>query len=143
MQHWAAALGVVLAGGLLAGAILVGALGPKDARAEGLPIRDGLWETTVQNPMTGERTSRECLKDAVLDPQTMLDGQDDCQMTEQARDGNTLTFTMACAGGSGTAKGRMFVEGDQGNGEIDMEFDMGGRKMSMTMTWDAVRVGDC
>ena len=80
MQHWAAALGVVLAGGLLAGAILVGALGPKDARADGLPIRDGLWETTVQNPMTGERTSRECLKDAVLDPQTMLDGQDDCQM---------------------------------------------------------------
>lgn len=138
MHHGTTALSVMLAGGLLAGAP-----GPQDARAEGLPIRDGLWETTVQNPMTGERTSRECLKDAVLDPQTMLEGQDDCRMTEQARDGNTLTFTMACAGGSGTAKGRMFVEGDQGNGEISMDLDMGGRKMSMTMSWDAVRVGDC
>ena len=138
MHHGATALGVMLTAGLV-----LGAPGPKDARAEGLPIRDGLWETTMQNPMTGERTSRECLKDAVLDPQTMLDGQDDCQMTEQALDGNTLTFTMACAGGSGTAEGRMSVEGDQGNGEISMQFDMGGRKMSMTMSWDAVRVGDC
>lgn len=131
-------MGVVLTGGLLAGA-----LWPQDARAEGLPIRDGLWQTTMRNPMTGERTSRECLKDAVLDPQSMLEGQDDCQMTEQALDGNTLTFTMVCAGNSGTAAGRMFVEGDQGNGEITMQFDMGGREMNMTMSWDAVRVGDC
>jgi hypothetical protein len=138
MHHGATALGVVLAG-----VLALGGLGAEGARAEGLPIRDGLWETTMQNPMTGERVSRECLKDAVLDPQTMLEGQDDCQMTEQALDGNTLTFTMACAGGSGTAEGRMFVEGDQGNGEISMQFDMGGRQMSMTMSWDAVRVGDC
>ncbi|MGH6917724.1 MAG: DUF3617 family protein [Geminicoccaceae bacterium] len=54
--------------------------------------------------MTGERTSRECLKNAVLDPDSMLEGQDDCRMTEQALDGNTLTFTMVCAGNSGTAE---------------------------------------
>ena len=138
MHHRATALRVILAGGLV-----ICALDAHHARAERLPIRDGLWETTMQNPMTGERTSRECLKDAVLDPQTMLEGQDDCQMTEQARDGNTLTFTMACAGGSGSAQGRMFVEGDHGSGEISMEFDTGGRKMGMTMSWDAVRVGDC
>jgi hypothetical protein len=138
MHHRATALGVMLACGLL-----LGGLGAEGARADGLPIRDGLWETTTHNPMTGERTSRECLKDTVLDPQTMLEGQDDCRMTEQARDGNTLTFTMACAGGSGTAKGHMFVEGDQGGGEINMHFDMGGRLMNMTMSWDAVRVGDC
>ena len=138
MDHGATALGVVLAG-----VLALGGLGAEGARAEGLPIKDGLWETTMRNPMTGERTSRECLKDAVLDPQTMLEGQDDCQMTEQALDGNTLTFTLACAGGSGTAEGRMFVEGDQGNGEISMQFDTAGRKMSMTMSWDAVRVGDC
>lgn len=137
MHQRAAAAAAILAG------LASGALGAHHARAEGLPIRDGLWETTMRNPMTGERTSRECLKDAVLDPQTMLEGQDDCQMTEQALDGNTLTFTMACAGGSGTAEGRMSVEGDHGDGEISMEFDMGGRKMSMTMSWDAVRVGDC
>ena len=138
MHHRATAMGLILTGGLL-----LGILASQDTRAEGLPIRDGLWETTMQNPMTGERTTRECLKNAVLDPQTMLEGQDDCQMTEQALDGNTLTFTMACAGGSGTAHGRMSVDGDQGNGEISMQFDMGGRKMSMAMSWEAVRVGDC
>jgi hypothetical protein len=138
MHHRATVLGVMLAGGLS-----LAALGAEGARAEGLPIKDGLWQTTTHNPMTGERTSRECLKDTVLDPQSMLEGQDDCQMTEQGRDGNTLTFTMACAGGSGTAEGRMSVEGDRGNGEINMQLEVDGRPMSMTMTWDAVRVGDC
>jgi hypothetical protein len=138
MHHRATALGVMLAGGLLAGASA-----SKDAQAEGLPIRDGLWETTMQNPMTGERTSRECLKDSVLDPRSMLEGQSDCRMTEQTRDGSTLTFSMECAGGSGSAEGHMFVEGDRGGGEINMHFDMGGRLMDMTMSWDAVRVGDC
>jgi Protein of unknown function (DUF3617) len=137
MHHRATAVGLILAG------FVIGALAAHQARAEGLPIRDGLWETTMQNPMTGERVSRECLKDAVLDPQTMLEGQDDCQMTEQALDGNTLTFTMECAGGGGTAQGRMSVDGDQGDGEITMQFDMGGRQMDMSMSWDAVRVGDC
>jgi Protein of unknown function (DUF3617) len=138
MHHRATTLRAILAGGLM-----VGALGAHHARAEGLPIRDGLWETTVQNPMTGERTNRECLKDAVLDPRSMLEGQNECEMTEEAVEGNTLTFAMACAGGSGSAQGRMSVEGDHGDGEISMQFDMGGRKMSMTMSWDAVRIGDC
>jgi hypothetical protein len=97
----------------------------------------------MKNPMTGERVSRECLKDTELDPKTMLQGQDDCTMTEQNLDANTLTFSMVCAGASGTAEGRMFVDGDQGDGEIHMNFDVGGRKMDMTLTWDAVRVGDC
>ena len=73
----------------------------------------------MKNPMTGERTHRECLKDAELDPAELLEGQDECSMTEQNLDGNTLTFTMVCGGGSGTAKGRMFVDGDHGGGEID------------------------
>jgi hypothetical protein len=50
---------------------------------------------------------------------------------------------MECAGGGGTAQGRMSVDGDQGDGEITMQFDMGGRQMDMSMSWDAVRVGDC
>jgi Protein of unknown function (DUF3617) len=138
MHHRATVLGVMLAGGLC-----LGILRADGARAEGLPVKDGLWQTTTHNPMTGERTSRECLKNTVLDPQTMLEGQDDCRMTEQAREGNTLTFAMACADGSGTAEGRMSVEGDRGNGEINMQLEVDGRPMSMTMTWDAVRVGDC
>jgi hypothetical protein len=138
MRHRAIVLAVILAGGFQ-----IGALSAEGTRAEGLPIKDGLWETTMHNPMTGERTSRDCLKDAVLDPQAMLQGQSDCQMTDQALEGHTLTFTMACAGGSGSAEGRISVEGDQGDGEITMQFDMGGRPMNMTMSWNAVRVGDC
>jgi Protein of unknown function (DUF3617) len=134
-MHAAMALSLVLG-------LLLSTLGA-DATAEGLPIKDGLWETTMKNPMTGERVSRECLKGTELDPKTMLAGQDDCTMTEQNLDGNTLTFRMTCAGASGTAEGRMFVDGDQGGGEIRMNFDVGGRKMDMTLTWDAVRVGDC
>jgi hypothetical protein len=135
MDYRAIAPGVVAVLGL--------GLGAASAQAEGLRVKDGLWETTMKSPMTGERTSRECLKDTVLDPQSMLEGQSDCQMTEHTLQGNTLTFTMTCAGGSGTAHGRMSVDGDRGDGEIDMQFNMGDREMSMTMSWDAVRVGDC
>jgi Protein of unknown function (DUF3617) len=137
MHHRATARGLILA------ALLIAGLDAHAARAEGLPVKDGLWETTMQNPMTGERVTRECLKNAVLDPQTMLEGQDDCRMTEQALDGNTLTFIMICGDGSGTAQGRMSIEGDRGDGEIDMQFDMDGQQMSMSMSWDAVRIGDC
>lgn len=137
MHHRAPARGVILA------ALVVGALAAHAAWAEGLPVKDGLWETTMQNPMTGEHVSRECLKDTVLDPQTMLEGQDDCRMTEEARDGDTLTFTMVCGDGSGTARGRMSIAGDHGDGEIDLQFDLDGQQMSMRMSWNAVRLGDC
>jgi hypothetical protein len=113
------------------------------AQAEGLKIKDGMWETTMSSPMTGERTNRECIKDAELDPETLLQSGDNCRLTEQNLEGNTLTFTMVCAADSGTAKGRMFVDGDHGNGEITMQIDSGGRQVDMTMTWDAVRIGDC
>ena len=135
MDYRAIAPGVVAVLGL--------GLGAASAQAEGLRVKDGLWETTMKSPMTGERTSRECLKDTMLDPQSMLEGQSECEMTEHTLQGNTLTFTMTCAGGSGTAHGRMSVDGDRGDGEIDMQFNMGDREMSMTMSWDAVRVGDC
>ena len=72
-----------------------------------------------------------------------MQSQQDCKMTEQALDGNTLTFTMVCADGNGTAQGRMFTDGDKGGGEMTMQFDMNGQKMDLTMTWDATRVGDC
>jgi hypothetical protein len=138
MRHRATAPGLIVASGLTLAGLCAGS-----AQAQGLQIRDGLWETTMKNPMTGERTHRECLKDAEFDPDKLLEGQSECTMTEQALDGNTLTFTMACAGGNGTAQGRMFVDGDHGGGEVTMHFDMGGRPMDMTMSWDAVRIGDC
>ncbi len=125
----------------LAGLFLIGLAA--GAQAEGLKIKDGMWETTMSSPMTGERTNRECVKDAVLDPNSLLESGENCRLTEQNLEGNTLTFTMVCAAGSGTAKGRMFVEGDHGNGEITMQIDAGGRQMDMTMTWAAVRIGDC
>ena len=117
--------------------------GSSIALAEGLKIKDGLWETTMTSPMTGSRTTQECLKDAELDPRAMLEGQDDCRMSEQALQGNTLTFTMVCADGNGNAEGRMFVDGDNGGGEITMKFDMGGQQMDMTMTFQSSWLGDC
>lgn len=123
--------------------LLTGLVGAGTALAEGLKINDGLWETKMTNPITGERISRECLKDAEFDPGTMMQSQQDCKMTEQTLDGNTLTFNMVCADGSGTAEGRMFTDGDKGGGEMTMQFDMDGQKMDLTMTWDATRVGDC
>lgn len=138
-MHHRAGLDRVSLGMIVCGSLLLAS----SAQGEGLKIRDGLWQTTMNNPMTGERTSQECLKDAEIDPAAMLQGSDECQMVEQALDDNSLTFRMECAGGQGNAEGRMFVDGDHGGGEITMKLNMGGQPMDMTMKWDAVRIGDC
>ncbi|MGH6912876.1 MAG: DUF3617 domain-containing protein [Geminicoccales bacterium] len=133
MHHRASACGPILG-------LLILLAGP--ALGEGLPISDGLWETTTTSPMTGAHTSRECLKDTELDPATMLQGQGDCRMTEERVVGNRLTFTMDC-GAAGAAQGHMFVEGDQSGGALTMQLDVGGRETDMTVSWDAHRIGDC
>ena len=139
MRHRATAPGLILTRGLALTGLCAGA-----ARAERLQIRDGLWETTMKNPMTGERTHRECLegraearsKQAARGSERMH--HDRAEFEQQHAD---LHHGLRRRQRHGA--GAMFVDGDHGGGEVTMHFDMGGRPMDMTMSWDAVRIGDC
>ncbi|NJN46931.1 MAG: DUF3617 family protein [Candidatus Competibacteraceae bacterium] len=120
--------------------------------AESLSIKPGLWETTETsiNPMTGApetTTQQECITPdkATFNPSEMIEGNSDCQVTDQALNGNTLTFTLTCPVENGQAKasGTMTSNGDHGEGNMVMEMTINGQTMTFKMDWEAKRIGDC
>ena len=119
------------------------------AHSEGLKIRPGMWETTMvsTNSMTGTttQTTSNCMADEEFDPKTMAEGTEGCEITDNNVDGNTLTFTMACnmQGADVTMEGQYAVEGDEGEGRLNMEMSFGGQSMTMENTFTAKRIGEC
>ena len=119
------------------------------AFSEGLKIKPGMWETTMvsTNSMTGTttQTTSNCMADGEFDPKTMAEGAEGCEVTDDNVDGNTLTFTMACnmQGADVTMEGLYSVDGDEGEGSMNMEMSFGGQTMTMENVFTAKRVGDC
>jgi hypothetical protein len=116
--------------------------------AEGLPITPGLWEMTTQNPMTGADVVRqECMTEAVFDPSDMMGEERGCDISNQAVNGNTVDYDLACKdpSGQGAMQGHFSftVDGDQGNGNVDMSLEFNGQTMNVSHTVSAKRVGDC
>ena len=112
-------------------------------------MKPGMWETTMvsTNSMTGTttQTTSNCMADEEFDPKTMAEGAEGCEITDNNLDGNTLTFTMACnmQGAEVTMKGLYAVEGDEGEGSMNMEMSFGGQTMTMENTFTAKRIGEC
>jgi hypothetical protein len=132
---------------LSAAALILGASAPV-ALAEGLPINPGLWEMTSQNPMTGADVVRqECMVDAVFDPSAMMGKERGCTVSDEVVSGNTVDYDLTCTDpnmqGSFNGHFSFTIEGDQGNGNVDMKFDVGGQTMNMSYDVAAKRVGDC
>ena len=132
---------------LSAAALILGAGAPV-AFAEGLPITPGLWEMTSQNPMTGTDVVRqECMVDAVFDPSAMMGEERGCTVSDEVVSGNTVDYDLTCTDpnmqGSFNGHFSFTIEGDQGNGNVDMKFDVGGQTMNMSYDVAAKRVGDC
>jgi hypothetical protein len=119
------------------------------AYSEGLKITPGMWETTMvsTNSMTGTttQTTSNCMADEEFDPKTMVEEAEGCEITDKNLDGNTLTFTMACnmQGADAIMKGVYSVNGDQGEGSMNMEMSFGGQTMTMENAFTAKRIGDC
>ena len=120
------------------------------AGAAGIEFNPGRWETTMTrtNPMTGDpitETRVECVKEDKFDPASMMEGADDCDLSRNSVDGDTLVFQMECnmQGGSATIEGQFQTDGETGKGNMDMTINAGGMNMTMNMNWTAKRLGDC
>ena len=117
--------------------------------ADALPVKPGLWETTVTstNSFTGTQTqtSQECVTIEEFDPKTLFRDAEGCEVVNSDVSGNVLTFSMSCNmdGGQGTFAGRYQTEGDTGSGEMNMEMSFGGQTMTMESTMESTRLGDC
>ena len=117
--------------------------------ADGLKIKPGMWESTMTttNSMTGTTTdtSTTCMVEEEFDPMSMLEGTADCELTENTLSGNTLSYSMSCniQGAVSQIQGVYKVDGDEGEGTMNMEMDFGGQKMTMENVFTAKRIGDC
>lgn len=118
------------------------------AFAEGVPITPGLWEIRTQNSMLGtEEVNQKCMRDAVFDPAAILGEEEGCDISNESVAGNTVNYDLACIDeeqrGSAMGHFTFTIDGDQGNGNVDLTFNIGEDTMSMQYTMAAVRVGDC
>ena len=117
--------------------------------ADGLPFEPGLWTTkvTTNNPFIGsqQNESTECITETEFDPASLMQGNNQCSISEQSVDGNVMTFALSCTmpEGTTTAQGRFESLGDSGKGEMTMTMSMGAQSMEMAMQWESIRVGDC
>ncbi|MEX2488079.1 MAG: DUF3617 family protein [Pseudomonadales bacterium] len=123
---------------------------PMLASGAKLTIKPGLWESTMTrtNPMTGDETTettRECIEETVFEPSEMLESARGCELVKNELNGNTLNFRMHCSieGTESTLDGRYYTDGDTGEGDMTMTMSMGGRNISMNMSWTAKRLDDC
>ena len=65
-----------------------------------------------------------------------------CPISNMRREGDTLTFDIACPGGNAAvASAKYIVSPQRFEGRISMK--MGGKNMTMTETQSGHRVGDC
>lgn len=134
---------VIAAVGLTAGLLGVA------TGAETLKMRPGEWEVTVKmdSPMTGQQTTtqKQCVEEDEFDPQSMMQGQDGCELLKQDLSNNTLNFEMQCdtEGAKSTVKGEMTIRDDTGTGSMQMSMMIAGQSFDMDMEFESRRLGDC
>jgi hypothetical protein len=133
---------------MLGAGLALGILPPVSlALAEGLPITPGLWEIRTDNPMIGgEQVERHCMKDAIFDPVGLMGDKQGCEVMNETMTSNSIDYDLACNGEKpGQAEGHFSftIDGDRGNGKVDLNMIFGDQSMTMQYTMDATRVGDC
>ena len=119
------------------------------AAGDTLPIKPGLWESTVTSTNsfagTSTQTNQECVTINQFDPKTMAREAEGCDVVESNVNGSTLTFSMNCdiEGGTTVISGQYQSDGDTGSGAMNMEMSFGDQTMTMESTMTTVRIGDC
>ena len=89
----------------------------------------------------------ECIEEDELTPEDFnMDEENPCTIKDVEVDGNTARWSISCPAGNGMDMGgkwEVTSHGDKLNGSGSMEADMGGQKVSWTMSWEGKRIGDC
>ena len=119
-------------------------------QAEQLFVRAGLWETTVTStntlmPDPVTNTSTVCFEDGIYEPETMLEGVQECDLESSSVSNGRLGFAMNCTIQGATAKvaGTYDSAGDTGAGDMTVDMQMGPVVMNITMEWTSSYLGEC
>ena len=117
--------------------------------ADSLPFSPGMWETTVTstNSLTGTTThsSTSCTTEGEFDLRSIAQGAQGCELVDSNIDENTLTYSMACnvQGAESTVQGTYTVDGDGGEGTMNMTMTFDGQTMTVENVFTSKRIGDC
>ena len=120
--------------------------------AEGVAIDPGQWEMTStmtmsMMPQPRTTTTMECIEEDELNPEDFnMDEENPCAIKDVKVDGNTAHWTISCPAGNGMVMDGQWEVTSHGNklsGSGSMETEMAGQKMSIEMSWEGKRIGDC
>jgi hypothetical protein len=116
------------------------------------PVREGLWEISIQGQVGGQAISstplvvRQC-----IDQQTAQDlmgklagAAGGCQISDLTQEGSRTRWNLNCTGQvdvSGT--GEVTLNSNGFSGTLDLMVGMGGQSVPMLQTFDARWVGAC
>ncbi len=116
------------------------------------PIREGLWEVTMQMEMANLPTkmppmkTTQCItKEQAADPSKSLpkgsaDGKNDCAVSDYKVDGSKVSWKVACSKPQKMeGSGEMTFASDTYDGALKMKMDFG----EMTMKMAGKRTGEC
>ena len=108
--------------------------------AAGVPINPGLWEFKTQNSMLGtEEVDQQCMRETVFDPAAILGDEEGCELSNEQVSGNTIDYDLTCVDeeqrGSASGHFSFTIDGDRGNGNVDLTFNVGEESVSSNTPW--------
>lgn len=133
-------------------AFVVVCLAVSPAPALAIDIEPGQWDMTysVAMPMLPEPQETkvsECIDKSELTPADLNQSENPCEFTNVENDANRISWSMTCPSEMGNAEGHWSFEsgGDSmsGDGEMTLESPGTGQVVTMTMTMNGRRMGDC
>lgn len=116
--------------------------------AEGMKVNPGLWETKSHVTSPGgehENVSQDCIKESEFSPETMMDNNSGCKVTDSNSDAKSMQWTLQCENGgvAMTGSGHAKSTGDSITGGMDIKANFNGVDVTMTTKWQGTRIGEC
>lgn len=118
----------------------------------GIQLREGQWlfNVHIQMPMQSKPTVQKfktCITNDPVTASTLMPWAESqgCKIRNAKVAGDRLTWKLRCrkSGQRSRGQGEFEVDGDRAEGKARINFEMGGRQMSVVTEWEAERLGEC
>ena len=138
--------------GLLFAAIAMGSSNASAADDDGIQMKPGTWifDVRIQMPLQTEASEKRlqtCVTDEPITAEDLMPWAESqgCRIRSVKASENALTWKLKCkiSGQRSRGRGSFEVDGDKGEGKTTVNFEMGGRRLSIITEWDAQHVGPC
>jgi hypothetical protein len=117
---------------------------------DALQVNPGKWKTRTSmkstmspEPRVTERT--ECVTESEWDPDTFMKDVEGCALTDVNSSAQRMQWKVACnvQGGRMDGDADYRSQGDRVEGEMRLDMDAGAMKITMDLTFEGNRIGDC